>query len=152
AIILTAFICLQASAEVFSQRVDISVKDAPLGKVIKEIRKQSGYAFFYDAGYLEQASRVTMDVHDASVIEALSRAFEGQPFTWEIINKTIVIKPKPAVNENILPVFIDITGKVTDEKGEPLPGATIRVKGSDIATAADASGNFSIRNLREGAV
>ena len=37
-----------------------------------------------------------------------------------------------------------VTGTVTDDKGVPIEGATVRVKGSRSGTAADASGNFRI--------
>jgi TonB-linked SusC/RagA family outer membrane protein len=37
-----------------------------------------------------------------------------------------------------------ITGKVLDEKGQPIPGASIRVKGTNIATVSSATGDFSI--------
>lgn len=37
-----------------------------------------------------------------------------------------------------------VTGTVTDDKGTPIPGATVRVKGARTGTAADASGNFRI--------
>jgi len=42
-----------------------------------------------------------------------------------------------------------VTGKVRDEKGDPIPFATVAIKGTRTATAADANGNFSI-NLKEG--
>jgi len=37
-----------------------------------------------------------------------------------------------------------ITGKVTDSKGSPIPGVTIKVKGRKAGTSADAEGNFKI--------
>jgi TonB-dependent SusC/RagA subfamily outer membrane receptor len=37
-----------------------------------------------------------------------------------------------------------VTGKVLDEKGQPIPGASIRVKGTTVATVSSASGNFTI--------
>jgi len=37
-----------------------------------------------------------------------------------------------------------VTGKVTDEKGEPLPGVTIRLKNTNIAASTDADGNYRI--------
>ena len=37
-----------------------------------------------------------------------------------------------------------VTGKVRDEKGEPIPFATVAIKGTKTAVAADANGNFSI--------
>src|SRR2546423_6115082 len=43
-----------------------------------------------------------------------------------------------------------ITGKVTDEKGDPIPFATITVKGTKSGTSADANGNFSINPKSSG--
>ncbi|MGZ8537509.1 MAG: SusC/RagA family TonB-linked outer membrane protein, partial [Flavisolibacter sp.] len=42
-----------------------------------------------------------------------------------------------------------VTGKVRDDKGDPIPFATVAVKGTKTAVAADASGNFTI-NLKDG--
>ena len=37
------------------------------------------------------------------------------------------------------------TGRITDQQGQPVPFATIAIKGSKVATSADADGNFSIK-------
>ncbi len=47
---------------------------------------------------------------------------------------------------------ITVTGKVVDEKGSPLPGATVRVKGTDKGTATDAQGAFVLQNVEDNAV
>jgi TonB-linked SusC/RagA family outer membrane protein len=39
---------------------------------------------------------------------------------------------------------IPVQGKVLDEKGQPIPGASIRVKGTTTATVSNSSGEFSI--------
>ena len=41
-----------------------------------------------------------------------------------------------------------ITGKVTDDKSQPLPGATVKVKETNVATSTDANGNFTIQAIR----
>lgn len=46
---------------------------------------------------------------------------------------------------------IEITGKVLDENGEPLPGATLTIEGTTTGTVTDMDGNFSL-NLDEGEV
>jgi TonB-dependent SusC/RagA subfamily outer membrane receptor len=38
-----------------------------------------------------------------------------------------------------------VTGKVADQQGQPVPFATIKVKGSNQGTSADADGSFSIK-------
>jgi TonB-linked SusC/RagA family outer membrane protein len=40
-----------------------------------------------------------------------------------------------------------ISGKVVDEANQPLPGATVTVKGTQITTGTDANGKFLLRNL-----
>ena len=38
----------------------------------------------------------------------------------------------------------EVTGTVTDPKGSPIPGATIRIKGTRTGTSTDAMGNFKL--------
>ena len=153
ATILTLITCFQVRAGVFSQQISLAVKKAPLEKVIKEIRKQSGYTFFYDAVYLKKAAPVSLDINKVSVEEALEKIFSTQSFTWEIVDKTIIIKPSGDNKKTINKVPpITLKGKVTDAKGVPLPGATIKVKNSNKAVAADVNGNFILEGVEDDAV
>lgn len=144
-LLLTLLACLQIKASVYSQQVSLSVKKAPLENVIKEIRKQTGYAFFYDAVYLQEAAPVSMEVNNASIEETLAKAFKGQRFTWEILEKTILIKPV-AKAKNIVVVKEQqqrtIKGLVTDEKGDPFSSVSVTVKGTSIGAVTDQEGAF----------
>jgi TonB-linked SusC/RagA family outer membrane protein len=40
-----------------------------------------------------------------------------------------------------------ITGKITDELGRPIPGITVKIKGTSTATASDGKGTYSIKNV-----
>ncbi|WP_157279021.1 SusC/RagA family TonB-linked outer membrane protein [Olivibacter sitiensis] len=149
-LLLILFGCLQIKASVYSQQVSLSEKKASLEKIIKKIRKQTGYAFFYDAAYLQKAAPVSVDVHQVSINEALTKVFEGQPFTWEVLENTILIKPSAIrykKNMDEVQPTIDIRGKVVSESGEPLPGASINVKGTTIGTSADANGEFFLKSI-----
>jgi Domain of unknown function (DUF4139)/N-terminal domain of unknown function (DUF4140) len=42
-----------------------------------------------------------------------------------------------------------VSGRITDDKNQPIPGATILVKGSGIATLTDVNGFFKIQNIPE---
>lgn len=46
---------------------------------------------------------------------------------------------------------ITVTGKVTNEKGQPLPSASISVKGSTVGTKTDDNGNYTISNVKSAA-
>ena len=61
--------CLQVSAKGYSQKISLSVREASLGQVFKEIQRQSGYSFWYKTKQLDQAAKVTLDLKNASLEE-----------------------------------------------------------------------------------
>lgn len=145
--------CLQLSAaEVHSQSINLSGKNMPLEKVLTNIEKQSGYFLFYKYNELKKAKPVNLQLVNASVIEALQQSFKDQPFDFVIDDKTIIISQKGNKPEVIKLAFLDIKGKVVDEKGLPLPGASIKVKGHNIVVIADADGEFNLRNVNSDAI
>lgn len=141
-LILTTVI-LQASATSYAQ-ITLKENTTPLNLVIQKIRKQSGYDFFYNTEMLKKANPVTLNVKNISVEVALKICFENQPFTYKIEDKTIVIQFSENIESNTKAQIV--TGKVVDENGKPIAGATIRIKGKDSnrAVATDNEGNFKI--------
>ncbi|PWS32866.1 SusC/RagA family TonB-linked outer membrane protein [Pedobacter paludis] len=142
-IMITAL--LQVSASSFGQRITLSQKKISLKQVLKEIRKQSNYSILCDSKILQQAKPVDLQVKDASVEEVLNDFFINQPFNYVIAQNTIVINRKTDEgNLLIQKTFLPIKGKLTDEKGEPLVGVSVSVKGQSTVTQTDANGAYSI--------
>ena len=148
--ILLLVLCLKVSASVYSQEVALKAKDTELEKIFEQIRKQTGYNFLYSNKTLNDAKPVSVD-KKAPLREFMDDLFKDQPLTYSIMDKTILVKKKELQESKSVPP-IDIVGKVTDEKGEPLVGATIKVKGSTTGTAADVNGQFSLKNISDEAV
>ncbi len=153
---ITAFLLLilslQVSAAAFSQKVTISEKDAPLEKLFTEIKQQTGYTFVYTETILKTAKSVTLSVRDVTLEEALALCMHDQPFTYEIIDKTVVIRlATPAAGGNGS-APIDLYGTVTDAQGHQLPGISVSVKGSKVASETDDKGFFRLKNISETAV
>ena len=150
-IILAA--CLQVSARGFGQRISITVKDAPLEKVFTEIRKQAGYNFVYANDVLQKASNVDITVKSATIEEVLSLIFQKQPLSYSIIDKVVVVKIKEPASVSLQdfspPPPIDVHGRVVNETGEPVEGVTVTVKGTKIATATNANGEFTLKGIDE---
>ena len=146
--------CLSAGAKGFTQNVTLYEQNASLDKVLNEIKKQTGYSFLFTESQLGLAKKVTIKVYDVELEKALQLCFADQPFSYTIIEKTIVVKPKK-VTASILespPLQKDITGRVTDADGKPLAGASINVKGTSIGTTTDANGEFNLRGISKDAV
>jgi hypothetical protein len=94
AFIMLAF-CIHVSATTLAQKVTLSEHKAPLEKVINEIKRQTGYSFFYNQDWLQQSQPVDVQVKNAPLETVLKACFANQPFDYAIVNKTIVLKPKP---------------------------------------------------------
>ncbi|UYQ94121.1 TonB-dependent receptor [Chitinophaga horti] len=145
--ILLLVALLQLKAEGFSQQITLQVKNGSLDKVFAQLGKQSGYHFFFNERLIKDARKVSLNLQNATLQEALDACFTGQPFNYAIIDKTVVARkktdPGPTPRAAAAPVVITIKGRITSEKGEPLPGASVKLKNSTKGATSDAKGEFS---------
>lgn len=156
---ITLAITQVSGYSLFAQKITLNKVDSPLGKVIKELRDQSGYDFFYNNELLKKARPVTIRVKDATLEEVLEKCFAGQPFTYVVEDQAVIIKEKERtlagpgnlVSEEEKPQQT-ITGTVTDTAGAPLPGVAVQVKGTRNGTTTDIEGKFSITVSNESAI
>nr|WP_121272084.1 SusC/RagA family TonB-linked outer membrane protein [Pedobacter schmidteae] len=150
-IIMTACL-MQVSAATFAQLVTLKERNLSLEDAFGKIRKQTGYDFIFDADLLKTAGRINLDLKKASLREALSQCLAGQGLTFEIQAKSVTIIKKSLL-DNLSDFLraIDVKGKVTDEKGNPLPGAVIKVNGTNIRAAANVNGEFKLSGLDKSA-
>lgn len=144
---LTIAVILQASANGFSQeKITLSGSNVPLEKIFKDIRKQSGYNFLYNDRLLSHATLVNIQVNNAGLNDVLKMCLKDQPLSYDIIDKTVVIKAKEvtaAAVEHPLPP-VTITGRVTDSIGNPLVRVNVHVKGTNTGAMTDEDGRFTL--------
>ncbi len=145
--VMMLIVCLQISAAAVGQNVSLSVKDATLKEVFAEINDQTGYSFFYRDSYLRNAGRLTLEVTDMPLEDVLNQCFVNIPVDYQIVDNTVVIKPKEekpvAINVIEMPQEqLRLTGTVRDKNGIPLQSAAVIVKGTTIGASTDAEGNF----------
>ncbi len=164
-IILLLAACLQVSANGHAQTISVKLRDIPFEKALKEISQKSGYGLFYLQEQIKEAKPVTISKENVDVKDVLNELFKEQPLKYEITNKTIVVSPKEAkkgvkeIKEGMsveeVPAFppsdITVKGRVTNDNGEPVPGASVLIKGTKRGTSADANGNFTLTNVDENA-
>lgn len=153
-VILLIVGCLQVSAEGYSQKITLAEKNATFSSLFGNIRKQSGYTFFYNNKLIRQEGKINISVKDASIEETLDLMFKNRPFSYTIVNRTIVVrKEKPGLIGFLSNMFsaINIKGRVADKEGNPLPGASVVIKGSGKGTSTNVAGEFSL-DAKEGDV
>ena len=134
----------QISQSAFSQekKITFSLKNASLKEIISEIRKTSDYDFVYRDVKLESFARRDVSFKDATVEQILTDCLKGTDLAYEINGRTIIIR-KQAVNQEKGKSKV-ITGKVTDEQGNALPGVTVMIKGTSLGTATGADGEYRL--------
>jgi TonB-linked SusC/RagA family outer membrane protein len=95
---------------------------------------------------------VSINVKNKPLKDVLNELLAPFPLSFRVIDDKIVIshdgsknKSLPAENKSLL--VIPIKGKVTDEQGQPLPGATVKLKQSNNGVITDKDGNFAITNI-----
>jgi len=138
--------CLAATARGYPQ-ITLSEKNVPLQKVFREIQKQSGYDFLFSYMLVQNAGKVTISVKNVSLQVAVEEVLKGKDLGFEIMEKTVVIKPKPIIpNEATIarPMRIALKGRVVNEKGEPVVGASVSVRNSNTGTMTDKNGEFRL--------
>jgi TonB-linked SusC/RagA family outer membrane protein len=153
-VILIASI-LQVSAATFAQQITIDRKNASLESLLKEIRTQSNFDFFYDAKIIPKDKLVDISVKNVDINQALKKILSGSSLTYKIEGKIVTIKKQsePTFIDKIISVFeqIDIRGKVVDENGKPMAGASVFVADSETKTTTNANGEFFLENISENA-
>jgi TonB-linked SusC/RagA family outer membrane protein len=114
--------------------------------ILNEIEAKSGYSFLVRSSDLDLKQIVSIDVKDKSINEILSIFFKNKGINYEINGKSIsIFIPQKSIEKAITTSPLKkITGLVTDEKGDPIIGATIVLKGSNTGTITDINGIFSL--------
>ena len=142
--------CLHVSGRGFSQIVTYSAKNASVQTVFAAIEKQTGYSFFYNNEDLKGNHPISGNVKNQPLDKALDIFLKDQPFTFNILGKTIFIKAKPGVRSldaslsatDTLPTPLLVHGRVTDSVGNALSGAVVKVKGTKRGAYTDVNGYF----------
>src|SRR5690606_24525145 len=110
-----------------------------------------------DLEAVKKAAPVTVSVKDASIEQAMDLCLGESPFSYTIVNNTVVLKPKKeeekvaeAVEVLIPPV--NIAGVITNEEGVPQQAVSVVVKGTTKGTVTNERGEFSLSGVDDNAV
>jgi TonB-linked SusC/RagA family outer membrane protein len=141
---------MQVSAGSFAQRITLSEKNAALVAVFNKISNQTGFDFIVTSDVLKQARPVNITVNNQDMSEVLHKIFEGQPLSFSIKDRIVVVskKEKTVVDQvlNYLSAYT-INGIVTNERGEPLAGANVWIMGQNRGYGTAENGRFSLNGM-----
>lgn len=127
--------------DVLGKKVTLELKDAPIIEVLLDIQKQTGVNFAYEKAQLEPLKPVTLNVKQMPLEEVLKIVLKDSGFTYKITGNTIAIVHQEESKDVKL---IQVSGKITDENGNTIPGATVLIYGTTKGVSSDFDGKYSI--------
>lgn len=145
-LLLVGFLNLMAS-EGYSQmaKLTISFKNATVEQVLAGIEDNSEFNFVYNRDVIDLDRKVDVNYKDAKVNDILGDLFKNTNVTYRLIDRTIVLSTLSEAG--FIQQSRNISGKVTDSFGAPLPGVTVVLKGTTNGTITDLEGNYLLSNV-----
>ncbi|SOD18218.1 SusC/RagA family TonB-linked outer membrane protein [Pedobacter xixiisoli] len=130
-----------AVASVYSQdaRVSLNINNQPLSTVISTIKEQTSYSFFFDAEEVDVTRKISISGKDIKVKDALEKVLKPVGLETRMSGNHILIIKKEAPAQQK-----EVRGVVKDDKGLPIGGASVAVKGTSGGALTDANGNFRL--------
>lgn len=124
--------------------ITLELRDQTLGQALKKFSNVSGYRVNFLSGDVAPY-RVSVNVQRVTPLQALQKILQGKPFEYEVERKFITIRKIKTSSPQTKHTSTNLEGKVVDESGKPLPGASIRGIGSPFGAIADMDGRFTCK-------
>ena len=148
-------ICLATSSYSQTTVLTLNLQDKTVREVFSEIENNSEFIFFYYDGVLDLDRKVSVNMQNQTIDAILRALFANTNNSFTISDRQIVVSrtssppppapasaPQATVAESSQE--IRITGRVVDAEGEPLPGASVYIRGSSVGVVTNSDGVYSI--------
>lgn len=144
-----------AGQELLDKKITLKLANVEIRKALTKIELLAGVKFIYSPEIVQASRKITINAHNTRLNQVLIDLFTPVKIRNEVINDQYIVLSKdeePQITvryqgndsfNNAAPQKI-ITGSITNEKGEPLAGASINVKGSARGTTTNAAGRFEL--------
>lgn len=129
--------------------VSINVENANIEEVFEILENKSDFRFSYDYRHLNPGLEITVSGGSQTIEKILLQISREASLYFRQVNNDIDVKklPKGSKATPKVEVIIQeelVSGTITDENNEPLPGVNVLIKGTTIGTITDVNGKYSI--------
>lgn len=127
-------------------KVTLDLKNVTLNEMFEEMKKQTDYDFFYNSQLLRARGFISVKADNEEVTSVLDRVLPGVNLEYQMNNNLVTIRAKKVEQQQQVN-FVQVKGRVTDEKGNPLPGAAVIIHGTTQGVSTDMEGRYTL-NVR----
>lgn len=138
-------VCHLSATNSYAQKTEISLRlnNVTLREAIRSIEKQTDFVFFYNNDKIDLDKRVSFNIEKGTISDILEQISDD--YTYTVENKQILLMPANRQESK------KVTGKVVDQDGEPIIGASVAEKGTTNGITTDIDGDFTL-NIASDAV
>lgn len=122
-----------------SGTISLSLDNVTVKEALETLKERANVSFFFEVTDINLENKISVNVKEKDLNEALQQILKGQNLKWNINNKHIVIS-KPTQGDTKR----QLKGTVVDELGEPLIGVSVLIKGTNTGTMTDLDGRFTL--------
>ncbi|MEQ9289482.1 MAG: TonB-dependent receptor [Cyclobacteriaceae bacterium] len=132
--------------------LSVQLSEVELVKLFSELENNTDFSFSYNDSQIDENQKLSLRVKNQSLYKVLRTISKETGLSFKRIDDNIFVQRKNHLDLSVEDGIADvqITGKVTDENGDGLPGATVVQKGTSNGTTSDLDGNFKL-SVSEGA-
>ncbi len=131
----------------YAQKVTLHAKSEKLVNILDNFEKQTDYQFLYSKPTVDPEEKYSISVKETELRDALKKLFKDKPISFDIKYKKVYLIQKKKEIKSTPVQTKTVSGTVTDEKGEKLPGVAILIKGSSKGTVTDENGHYKINGV-----
>ncbi|SEJ60789.1 TonB-linked outer membrane protein, SusC/RagA family [Cyclobacterium xiamenense] len=135
-------------------KISVNLTDKSLSQFFRLVEAKTDFKFTFSDNLIDLKQRVTVVEESKSVYEVLLSISTQTDLSFVQVNENIHVKSEIGNSNSVeagRSLDILINGRVIDENGEPIPGATVFVEGTNIGTVTNIDGEFEL-NAGEGAI
>lgn len=150
------------------KKVSLNVRNQEVESVFREIEQRTDIRFVFSRSLIRADRKVSIRVKNQMLYKVLDEVLTPLDLKYRASDNLVIISRVDRKDEELINALtpditsrkagelistdINVTGRVSDEKGEALPGVSIMLKGTQTGTASNADGSFSLNVPDERAV
>jgi TonB-linked SusC/RagA family outer membrane protein len=148
-LVFTFMLCVRVSANSYSQGVNVSlnIHEMQLKKAFDVLQQKGKVRLLYSEEDLTLEKAVSLTLKNTPALDALQMLLKDTGLKYQVFGDGLVVIVAPK-NEAILD--LTVKGQVKDAKGETLPGVSVKLKGTNIATTTDIQGRYNLKVPNKG--
>jgi TonB-linked SusC/RagA family outer membrane protein len=132
------------SAQDLNTRISLKVVNMPVKDVLKRINKETNISFVFSNSIVNN-QEVSITVKNEQLSLVLKKILKPFGMDYSVSGDVILIDKKATIVESgTKNLTVNISGKVVDNTGTPIPGVSVRVKGANNGTVTNAEGRYAI--------